>query len=142
MTYIFTGLLSSDQLPEIITFDTKQLVFRRINHPDVKSGVFYPEQAEEQVVKPNDSTFKLINDSGLNGISNGVWTYYMCWGGELELVALAKVKNSKFIENSYQIFEEVGYYDLQKIFGMYGINIDANGHFDPFVRNFWGINGY
>ena len=142
MTYIFTGILSNEDLPENITYDTEQLVFRKISHPNVCSGVLFPEQAEEQVIKPNRETLKLINASGLNGITEGVWVYYMCWGGDLEVVALAKVKNSKFEENSYEIFEDVGYHDLQKIFGKYGINFDANGHFDPFVRNFWGINGY
>lgn len=142
MTYIFSGLLSSEEPTTELADDNEELVFRLIEHPDVKAGILFPTQTEEQVDSPNQKTIQLIEEAGLHGISNGVWIYYMCWGGSLEVVALAKVNNSKVDKETYQIHEDIEYTDLFKIFSAFGITIENSGHFEPFVRDYWGEHGY
>lgn len=142
MTYIFTGVLS-EQLPSV-TFpeDTNELVFREIDHPELKFGVLFPQQADEQIDTPNEKTEELVRHLGEYELSSGIWIYYLCWGGDLETVATATFKNSIIDMNSYCIYEDISYEDLFNIFNNFNILIEQNGHFEPFGRNYWGEYGY
>ena len=142
MTYIFSGVLSEESPADPHPNDSKDLAFRSIDHHKIKAGVLFPKQAEDQIDIPNQRTAELINEAGLHGLSNGVWVYYMCWGGDLETVATAKVQDSKIDMDSYKLFENVTYRELHRIFKNVGIEIDISGNFEPFVRNYWGEHGY
>lgn len=142
MTYLFSGVLSDDSPVAALPNDSVELVYRNIEHSKIKSGVLFPQQAEDQIEMPNQETTKLVSVAGSLGISSGIWIYYMCWGGDVESIAVAKLKDSKIDMDSYRIFEDVTYNDLHSIFHDYDIAIEKNGHFEPFVRNFWGEYGY
>jgi hypothetical protein len=142
MTYLFSGVLSNDSPVEPLPSDSSEIVYRSIEHPNLKSGVLFPQQAEEQIETPNQKTEELVGVASSLGISNGIWVYYMCWGGDVESIAVAKLKNSKIDMDTYRMYEDVTYNDLHGIFLNYGISIEKNGRFEPFVRNFWGDYGY
>ncbi len=139
MTYIYSGVFSEDSFLGELPSDSEEFVYRKIDHPKVKTGVLFPQQAEDQVKSPNLDTVTLLKKSGLK---NGIWVYYMCWGGEIEFIALANIENSEINMDSYRSYEDVTYSDLKSIFSQYQIEIEHNGYFEPFVRNYWGEYGY
>lgn len=139
MTYIYSGILSSDALISEYPDDSEEMVFRRIKHPGLKVGVLFPQQAENQIESPDEITIALMQKTK---ISSGVWVYYSCWGGELDTIALVSIDNFQFDMATYKIYENASYSDLHKIFREYGIKIKKNGHFKPFVRGYWGEYGY
>jgi len=115
---------------------------REIQHKQLKSGVLFANQAEEQIDKPDQTTFDLVQHVKKLGITDGLWMYYFCWGGELESVATARVVNSVIDMNSYSLSESMSYIDLFSLFKKFDIKIERSGHFEPFVRNYWGEYGY
>jgi hypothetical protein len=139
MTYIYTGILSEELYEGDFPADAQQIVYRKITHPRLNIGVLFPEQAENQTVKPDMETEFLVK---LSGIMNGTWLYYMCWGGEVETVALAKVVNGIVLMETYEIYEDVSYPDLCSIFERFNLFIEKSGYFEPFQRNYWGEYGY
>jgi len=142
MTYIFSGIFSEQEIIEPFPSDTVDLVFRPLKNNQLKSGVLFPKQAEEQIDRPDQNTFRIIEDLKNYGLTQGFWMYYMCWGGVLECVATANLFDSKINMQSYALNEDIVYEQLADVFSKHSISIDSNGHFDPFVRNFWGEHGY
>ena len=142
MTYIFSGILSDQKIETSIPEDSEELVFREIKHAQFGSGVLFPNQAEDQIDRPNESTFDLVNRLKKYGISEGFWIYYSCWGGDLECVATAKLSNSQIDMNSYSLAENMSYEDLPQLFKKFGFQIERGGNFEPFIRNYWGKHGY
>lgn len=115
---------------------------RKIAHPQLKSGVLFPAQAEDQIDRPDQRTCNLVADLKNIGISDGLWVYYCCWGGIIDAVAIAKVKHSVIDMDSYFRSEDARDEDLSALFGKFDIVIDSSGYFEPFVRNYWGEYGY
>ncbi len=142
MTYIFSGILSDQEIEAPYPEDSEELVVRKIKHTQLKSGVLFANQAEEQIDRPNEATFNLIQRLKEIGISDGLWIYYCCWGGDIDCVATAKVNKSRVDMNSYSLSENMSYKDLPELFRKFDINIEKSGHFEPFVRNYWGKHGY
>jgi len=142
MSYIFAGILSNQVFKKQYPEDSKELVFRKINHNQVKSGVLFVNQANEQIDKPNRSTDTLVENLKDIGITDGIWIYYCCWGGDIDCVATAKLNNSTIDTDSYSLIDTISYKDLHKVFSKFGIMIDKTGNFEPFVRNYWGEYGY
>lgn len=142
MTYIFSGVFSSQELELPLPKDTAERVVRRIAHPQVKSGVLFPAQIKEHIDRPNQATCDLVANLKNLGISDGLWVYFCCWGGTIDAVAAAKVSHSIIDMNSYSLIEDASDEELSALFGAFGIVIDSNGYFEPFVRGYWGDQGY
>ena len=142
MTYLFSGVFTSQEIEPPYHEDSEDMVVRKIAHPQLKSGALFAAQAEEQVDRPNQVTHDLIADLKSVGISDGLWVYYCCWGGDIDAVATAKVNNSVIDMNSYSLSENMSYEKLAGLFKKFDIAIGSNGHFEPFVRNYWGKYGY
>ena len=142
MTYIFSGVLTNQEIQSPYPEDSEELVIRKIKHDQLKSGALFANQAEEQIDRPNEVTASLIQSLKEIGISDGLWIYYCCWGCDIDCVATAKVNKSQVDMNSYSLSENMSYKDLPELFKKFDIKIENNGHFEPFVRNYWGKHGY
>ena len=142
MTYIFSGIFSEQELEAPYPEDSESLVLKKIKHRQLKSGALFANQAEDQIDHPNQNTFDLISQLKNFGVSKGFWIYYCCWGGDIDCVASAAIDNSKIDMNSYSLSDNMSYENLSDLFKKFNINIEKNGHFEPFVRNYWGMHGY
>jgi len=142
MTYLFTGMLSEQPLGDIQVEDSESMVLRKIDHHQFKSGALFPKLNDEQIDGITVEVIGLIQTLKKYNLTDGVWLYYFCWGGELDSIAIAKIVNSKIVEGSFNTTDTQEWSEFPRLMSKCGYEIDKEGSFKPFERNFWGKFGY